>query len=208
MKVDVNIIKKPAVRVEVNLARGQRGVRRMSIPVRVAPYLAEPLPVSDDNELPGLYEDPGVAVETDEIVEAVDDGAFEENTEFDEADECEDVVECDDDDIYDFSEEDDWTDGFSEDPAPDEESLLQLIAEEEAEMEAAGIRMDDASEGLPNGHYMRYLDRRENGDIYEVDDSHATGQKIICIDGESGRLSRVCGFIKHGRSSGEESSGQ
>lgn len=178
MKVDVNISKKPGVRVEINLVHG-RPRQRISIPVRVAPYLAED------------FDEPAESVDTLAPEEFIENEAqlTEEPAELSgEGEQADEFVEDEPESPFDLQ------DMFT-DADPDEEELLRLIAEEEAEMAASGQNI--TSESLPQGHYMRYLDRTVNGDIYEVDDSHAIGQKIICIDGESGRLSRVCGIIKH-----------
>lgn len=181
MKVDVNISKRPGVRVEINLVHG-RPRHRVSIPVRVAPYLAE-----DFDELT----EPIEAVPLDEVEEIIEEEELlsEEAVElFDDDEQPDEIVEDEPEESFDPQ-------NIYADADPDEEELLRLIAEEEAEMAASGH--SGISEQLPEGHYMRYLDRSVSGDIFEVDDSHAIGQKIICIDGESGRLSRVCGIIKH-----------
>lgn len=60
--------------------------------------------------------------------------------------------------------------------------------------EDGDIQPDDHA---PMEQYMRYFDRSTSGERVEVNDQQAAGQEIICVDGESGKISRVCGFIKH-----------
>lgn len=193
MKVDVSVIKRPGVKVEITLARGNRRGRRVNIPVRVAPYLAEE---PADIEAAELFEETtfDVVEPEDELSDA--DLSPEENSEDDSS--C--VPE--DDDIA--AEPVETADQLNE-VDPDEEELLRLIAEEEAEMAAS---QQNYTEPQPPSHYMSYLDRTESGDIFEVDDTHASGQKIVCVDGESGRISRVCGFIKNNQPAGDNSPNQ
>lgn len=217
MKVDVNIIRKPGVRVEVNLARGRHRGRRVSVPVRVAPYLAEDI---SEAELPDIFEpapaeelpaQPDAAPAESEAAdqpcseeggaecadEYYDEYSDEYGEEYDE--DCdEDCCEAAEVDFYPDDE-------ASEDTVPDEESLLRLIEEEEAEMAASGLN-DRPLDGLnlPGSHFMSYLDRTEDGDVFEVDGTRASGQKIVSVDSESGRISRVCGFIKHGNGGGQD----
>ncbi len=213
MKVEVNKHRRPGVKVSVTLARAKRRGSCISIPVKVT--------AKNENSV-----ESGI---TEEIVQRI-----ENSIGFVPCD-AEETVEptgfCDPSE--DFSSED-----YAEvqpDPAaeeifedaPDEEDLLALIAEEEAEMasqllhqsNAAFSEANDFSVDEPvdapaeepvdapeNEHhpqveqYVRYFDRSTDGEKFEVTDTRANGQEIICVDGESGRLSRVCGFIKNNQS--------
>ncbi len=209
MKVDVNIIKRPGVKVDVTLARGSRRGRRVTIPVRVAPYLAEE---TEDSFVADLFDEEDVL-----LPEAQDDAdALPEEPEAEAEEEAVEEIPA---------EEPAVTEDIAEDYDPDEEELLRLIAEEEAEMAAAakaaegfaqteaqfeapyepaefipeesGTAEPEQAEPKPDSHYMSYIDRTDDGGIREVDDTHAAGQKIVCVSGESGRISRVCGFIRN-----------
>ena len=119
-------------------------------------------------------------------------------------------------------------------PDPDEEELLAMIAEEEAEMESMLSQEDGMEEEEPledfdktvaseffgesadgdpapssdrqaaSSHYVRYFDRSTSGERVEVETSDATGQEIICVDEQSGRISRVCGFIRNNSHAAED----
>lgn len=206
MKVDVNIIKRPGVKVDVTLARGSRRGRRVTIPVRVAPYLAEQ---TDDSFIDELFADLP-AEDAPELQDAEDTAeALSEEPEAEPEEEAAEEIPA---------EEPAVTEDIAEDYDPDEEELLRLIAEEEAEMAAAAAEQaqnsaqntaseyipqeeyaaePEQAEPKPDSHYMSYIDRTDDGGIREVDDTHAAGQKIVCVDGESGRISRVCGFIRN-----------
>ena len=211
MKVDVNIIRRPGVKVEVNLARGRRNGTRVSVPVRVAPYLAEDFPEDGLSAAPDEYElteAPEAAEEAAEAEAQTFESELPEEESIEEdcavSDQYEDYGDADDYDNYDeyeeYEEYDEPQEDIPEEEAPDEEELLRLIAEEEAELAASGLAPDPDELQLPEGHYMRYLDRSEDGELHEVNDSAAAGRKIICVDSESGKISRVCGFIKRGGS--------
>ncbi len=230
MKVDVSIIKRPAVKVEITLARGSRRGQRVSIPVRVAPYLAAE---ADQTDLPVFTDEPELSsdvLEEEFPVESIDEDALSEDQESD-------VTVTEPDETVDAAPEAD----------PDEEELLRLIAEEEAEMEAAlhkaqetefavpsviepeenepavaepvntevdcdckepliiGDIIEESTVSQPDSISMSYLDRSESGEVFEVNDVKASGQKIVCVNSESGRISRVCGFIKTNQSTDDTS---
>lgn len=209
MKVEVSIIKRPAVKVEVTLAKARRKGYCVQIPVRVAQD--EILPVSDVEET--LLPD-AESADAEDVCTPVP----EEETDESAADLCQDAEDTSASDIAVEAED------------IDEDDLLALIAEEEAEMQAqqiedrieeefvdsfdkaaesAGFFADSESAELPadeisaseappsTEQFYRYFGRNNSGERFEVDNSNASGQEIVCVDGESGRISRVCGFIRH-----------
>jgi len=82
------------------------------------------------------------------------------------------------------------------------EEAQELVDELNADFESNEDSFDkyggkDAASSAATEQYMRYFDRSTSGERVEVEDPNATGQEIICVDGESGKISRVCGFIRH-----------
>ena len=225
MKVEVTIIKRPSVKVEVTLAKARRRGYCVSIPVRVA-------------------QDEQPAVSPEELLEATEAEAApaDETAECESAavSDCEDSDETDTPDTPDSADDMELTDDADE---IDEDDLLALIEEEEAEMNAqlhnceAGTSADlaeaadvfedtldkaaeseaffaesesedggdfvspddnpSAEQAAGTEQFVRYFGRDTNGERFEVYGSDASGQEIVCVDGESGKLSRVCGFIRH-----------
>lgn len=56
----------------------------------------------------------------------------------------------------------------------------------------------DSEPRTEGGSVIRFFDRDASGEwVEDSHDSAATGQKVICYDGESGRLSRICGIIRN-----------
>lgn len=207
MKVEVSRIKRTGVKVSVTLARAKRGGSCINIPVR-AVAKDEIAPEAEPAEITIGFADTS-GEDADDAAVACDVLSGEESAE----DVCDESV-CEEDSAEDAADE------LPEDD-PDEEALLALIAEEEAEMalhmqqqEAAAQHIaaeaadepeeseesSDSEQSAQVSQYMRYFDRRTDGEKIEVADERASGQEIICVDEESGRLSRVCGFIRNNQS--------
>ena len=207
MKVEVSKIKRPGVKVSVTLARSRRKGSCITIPVRPAAQ-SESTPENEVSVSNAEREQTVIG-----FAPAAEDG-FDVVAEAVEETDCDDVIE---EAPIDASDEE----------VLDEEDLIALIEEEEAEMASQLHQQDaendlsseevsesepandaaetDAADDLPEQpaqveQYMRYFDRSNDGEKFEVSDTRANGQEIICVDGESGRLSRVCGFIKHNQS--------
>ncbi len=128
----------------------------------------------EDESIDQCYDDSVSAVEAQEIVDEMNliDEIF---------DNCDDVLE---DGVCTAGEAQELVDELTADFEPDEDSFDKY-----------GGKDDDSSAATEQ--YMRYFDRSTSGERVEVEDPNATGQEIVCVDGESGKISRVCGFIRH-----------
>lgn len=210
MKVEVSRIKKPGIKVSVTLARAKRAGSCISIPVH-AVAKNEIASEVEPSEITIGFADTCNAIEDGEVFSCGDDSSEET------VDSAVDEIICVEEAVETIEDE------LPED-APDEEDLLALIEEEEAEMalqmqqqETAAHFIEDSSpiaaeaaeepaepdiisnseQSAQVSQYMRYFDRRTDGEKFEVANESASGQEIICVNEESGRLSRVCGFIRN-----------
>lgn len=213
MKVEVSRIKRPGIKVSVTLARARRAGTCISIPVHAAAKVEAPAEPEAEEFCIGFADTADDVI--DEAITSCDDVPVEETVQ-----DGDDMTACED------GADEGPVDELLED-APDEEDLLALIEEEEAEMalhmqqqeaspffdsetdpfaaeavnEVADAEADYSSDQPAQvSQYMRYFDRNTDGQKFEVSDEQAIGQEIICVDEESGRLSRVCGFIKNNQS--------
>jgi len=256
MKVEVNAIKRPGVKVSVTLARVRRGGLRVSIPVRTAArnevcpeaetadivvgfvdnadgiiahegISCDKLPSGDNAEIEGVCEDealpePEAALPEDEpdeeellalIAEEEAEMASQLQQQSsalltaedgDEPGACDSVGELFGEEPVEFFGEE------SSSEAADNETETNTIPfdvvqdgffdSESADTDGNGNGADRPDQSAPVEQYMRYFDRSTDGEKVEVSDNRASGQEIICVNGESGRLSRVCGFIRNNQS--------
>jgi len=250
MKVEVSKIKRPGVKVSVTLARSRRKGSCITIPVRPAAQ-SEGAPENEvivsnaEREPTVIGFAPGAEDEFDVVAEAVEEtdcDVVSEDAPIDVSDEEvldeEDLIALIEEEEAEMAsqlhQQDDVSDSvcedvFADEPADEPEDLLtdqtafvsedvsaEEITEDTEEVSEAEPADDtveaDAADGHPDQpaqveQYMRYFDRSTDGEKFEVSDTRANGQEIIGVDGGSGRLSRVCGFIKHNQSaqsSGDE----
>lgn len=150
--------------------------------------------ISDAMEDAARYSDLDDEEENSEpIEEHIDEEVFDETDESEievsVEDECEENSSCEDDEPCEDSVSDEG----------DSSSAVFNITESVTSLDTDGNGEPDT------GVYCRYFDRDNQGAMVEVNQSNASGREYVCIDENSGKLSRICGIIKNEPDNDEDS---
>lgn len=215
MKVQVTAIRKPAKKVEVTLIKPRPIRVTASVCSRTEPELAaeqpaelvsapcEPVePEKDESCCAGIAEEPAAESDCTDADDALCDEPGDESAEADDeqnVDELFDEVEDLFNDAIDDAQDAAAALG-AQDSEPDEESVFGIADDggEDSSPAMFSQPVDIDGDGVPDkGVYCRYFGRDTDGNKVEVNQSQATGREVVSFDEGSGRLSRICGIIKH-----------